>query len=226
MISVDVKFESGREWIMIPRSIPSASITSRDAKFDFFKTGNRLPVGEICVECMRNDKGVLVSVVLPNGYACPTGRQAPRSSWFPMLKAYLRQWLVLSPEGRVIRIANEGIASLSASLPDVAPREYNGSVSLVTANGEKVTDVQAAITKLEEFRALATGDLPKGASEKSILAAYYDWVVTTSASLGISQKDLLIIIEEGKKSGQSVAVPDIDVSVLSEAVQFTRFLDL
>ena len=129
MSTVTARFEPGRQWIWLPERIPAASTSPRSCEGKYvsgWEEERRTTVaaaGTLCVEAMKNDKGVVASVILPNGVACPTGKQAPNDCWFPMLKTHLRRWLALSSPGRIYKISTDGIAELERDLQSLHPSD-------------------------------------------------------------------------------------------------------
>lgn len=212
MSIVYAKFEPGREWIMHLTKVPLTAMRPQDCQSAFVQLRNNgasLEVGSIVAECLRNDKGVQVAVVMPNGYCLPTGRIAPAETWFPMLKSHLRQWLAMSPPGRIVRIVGEVTRSFQAQFEA-------GHLTEAT--------YRQSVAKLEEFRTGALGELPANVSHDDILAAFYNWVTETAAQARMSQPDLIALIDRALRTGKTIQVPDLDTDLLKK--DFQRFLDM
>jgi hypothetical protein len=133
-----------------------------------------------------------------------------------MLKSHLRSWLTLSEEARVYRIACTGIEMLQEELQAARSR---GHTEL------ELADTVQVINKLESYRREVLGELPKGAQEKDIMAAFYDWVVVTAASLQMPQKHFLEVISRGVRQKKIVEVADLDLKIFKTEV-LTRYLNL
>lgn len=210
--TVFVKIQTGREWVLRIERVPLTAARSRDCKAEFVQQrsgGATLTVGDVLVECLRNNRGVQTVIVLPNGYCLPTGRIAPKESWFPMLKSHLRSWLAMAPAGRIVRITNEGTKALEAQM----------------AAGKLSEDTyRRASAKLEQYRADAMGELPSKASESDLLAGFYNWVTEVSGQTGLSQQDVVAIVDRALRTGKKIQVPDLDEEVLDR--DFKRFLDI
>jgi hypothetical protein len=212
MSTVFARFEEGREWIMHVKQIPVRASHSRACQMEFVKPhsgGTNLEVGTVLVECLRNEKGVQAAVVLPNGYCFPTGRIAPKDHWFQMLKVHLRSWLVMTPQGRIIRIVNEGTQTLNTQ---IAAKEIDE------------TSGRRAISKLEEFRTAILGELPTNVSENDLLAGFYNWVTLAAAQSGMEQPEIVAIVDRALRTGKTVFVPDLAEDVLNRDCQ--RYLDI
>lgn len=212
MPTVLVKAEPGREWVMEVRRVPVTAFNARGCDHRFLEfRGGIVPVevGTVLVEALRNDKGVQVAVVLPNGYCLPTGRVAPRAAWFAMLKAHLRSWLAMTPAGRIVRIVTGGIQAFEAQ----------------RAAGHLADDkCRAAVAKLEQFRAEALGELPPGVSEQDLLAGFYNWVTEAASQANLDQAQVVAIVDRALRSGKRVQVPDLADGIMP--TDFQRFLDL
>ena len=57
------------------------------------------------------------------------------------------------------------------------------------------------------------------------MVSFYDWLVMTSESVALPQKDVLEAVERGLKTGKKVEVPDLDASIFKLGVA-DRYLDL
>ena len=212
MSTVFAKFDAGREWVMRFIKVPLTAHRPQDCTVEFVQRqsgGAFLEVGTVVAECLRNNKGVQVSIVLPNGYLFPTGRVAPRETWFPMLKAHIRSWLAMTPHGRIVRIVNEGARALEKQFETGHLKEDT---------------YRKALARLEEFRASAVGELPSRLSENDLLAAFYNWVTEVSAQTQLSQQDIIAIIGCALRKGKKVEVPDLSEDILSK--DFRRYLDI
>ena len=212
MSAVLAKLDAGREWVMRFIKVPLTAQHPRDCTIEFVQRrsdGVLLEIGSVVAECLRNNKGVQVAIILPNGYLFPTGRIAPRETWFPMLKAHIRSWLAMSPHGRIVRIVNEGAYALEKQFE---------------AGHLKEEIYQKALARLEEFRSSAIGELPSRLSENDLLAAFYNWVTEASAQTKLSQQDIIAIIACALRKGKKVEVPDLSEDILSKDLR--RYLDL
>ncbi len=212
MSTVFAKFEPGRDWIMVVEKVPLAARNAQDCQARFItpRTGGAtLEVGTVLAEKLRNDKGVQLSVVMPNGYCLPTGHIAPEAVWFAMLKPRLRQWLAMSPAGRIVRIVGQATASIQSQFEA-------GHLSEET--------YRAAVAKLEQFRAGVLGELPARVGADDLMASFYNWVTETAAQAHMAQADLVALIDRSLRAGKTVQVPDLDEDVLRK--DFQRFLDM
>lgn len=213
MATVFAKFDNGREWLWLAERVPLTAVNARQCKGRYLEQrggGASVEVGSLVVECLRNDKGVQATVALPNGYLFPTGRIAPKETWFPMLKAHLRGWLAMSNQGRIVRIVNEGMREIE--------RQFRADLI-----SEDV--YRRSVAKLEKHRADALGELPARLSESDLLAAFYNWVTETAAQAQMAQPDVIAIIDRALRTGKTVQVPDlVDEVVRGQDLQ--RFLDM
>lgn len=208
MPAVRVSLGPGRRWVMIPSKVPITASTIRECETRFVPLDRPLvEPGAFLIEALRNDQGVMTSVVIPSGGTVPTGRIAPEASWFRMLKGHIRQWLVLSPESRLVQVCQIGVEHLR--------REMGGSEDPA---------LRGAIQTLQKIGAEAAGELSADAKDDSILRVFYDWVVTTSANTGKTQQEILAVIEASIRTRQVPEIPDLDQGLLRQ--EYRRFLSV
>lgn len=210
--SVLTKFDPGREWVMKITKVPAraGSIMDCDTSFVTIRHGSAmLEVGSVLVESLRNDKGVQATIVLPCGYSFPTGRMAPKETWFQMMKPHLRSWLAMTVPGRIVRLVNDGLRAIEAQR----------AAGLLSQD-----DYEKTVAKMESFRTEALGELPTEVSTKDLLAGFYNWVTEAASQSRLTQQEIVAIIDRALRNGTTVPVPDLEEDVLDR--DFKRFLDI
>jgi hypothetical protein len=210
MALVLVRVEPGREWVMHLTRVPVSATRPQDCVSTFVQLDRdvALEAGAVVVECLRNDRGVQAAVVMPNGYCFPTGRIAPRASWFPMLKAHLRMLLGVSPDGRVFQCARTGIETLTRQRDE----------------GKLAPDKAArAVARLQEVLDGLEGG-PPPASDADLAAEFATWAGDAAARSGRTRAEVVAAVGRAIRAGEPQAAAADDAAQYVESIQ--RFLDL
>jgi hypothetical protein len=209
MSAVLVRVEAGREWVQWYTRVPLLAARPQDCTATFVSVDrpSSADVGAVMVECLRNDRGVQTSIVMPNGYCFPTGRIAPRQCWFQMLKVHLRSLLAATADGRVYQCARTGLETM-------ARMREAGEVP-----AEKAALAEA---KLREVMAGLDGR-PPVASADDVAAGFFNWVTEAAAAGGLSQAEVVAAVGRAIRTGSPARVPDVDPTLYAD---LRRFIDL
>lgn len=210
MKMVSVTFERCTE-ILVPRKIPRMAVGHWQCKFEkqlYTSSPRTYPVGTFCIEVDRNKAHT--SVIMPNGYPCPTGKSTKSSDWFPILKHHVRQWMVLSPESRLLRIY--------ASTREAANKERQEDLISSEVHETIVNELDYWIAQIE-------GDLSgRDPNREEIVRSFMLWVSDTSEVTKVPASTIIEYVTTTARKQEGFSDDNLGIKVSFEDTQ--RFLDM
>jgi hypothetical protein len=139
--------------------------------------------------------------------------------WTYLLRDYIRSWLLLSPECRVMRAINETIVDLQDSLVELEQQIFPEPIT----DDPRVERLHAEILTWERtFADISLGSATNTTPER-ITAAFHRWVETISASTGLEPSEISVMLTRGiQNKSAPVNVDSVYTREFSRALRFNE----